>query len=84
MAASRKAKNSPYKLPNAFKRIPLFERGTLMEPEFEKNKVLEGATLQQWRRPVLRKLAISATEQNKVTGNEGGGVGKGDAGPGVS
>jgi len=52
-----------------------------MEPESEKNEVLEGATLKQWRRPVLRKLAISATEQNKQAGNEGGGVGKGDAGP---
>ena len=36
-----------------------------MEPEFEKNEVLEGATLKQWRRPVLRKLAISATEGSK-------------------
>jgi len=53
-----------------------------MNPEFEKNEVLEGATLKQWRRPVLRKLAISATEANKSpTGNEGGGQGKGDAGP---
>ena len=55
-----------------------------MEPEFEKNEVREGATLKQWRRPVLRKLAISATEQGKTTLNEGGGGGKGDAGPGVS
>jgi hypothetical protein len=56
-----------------------------MEPEFEKNEVLEGATLKQWRRPVLRKLAISATEAGKgATGNEGGGGGKGDAGPGPS
>ena len=55
-----------------------------MEPEFEKNKVLEGATLKQWRRPVLRKLAISATENSKATLNEGGGGGKGDSGPGTS
>jgi hypothetical protein len=55
-----------------------------MEPEFEKNEVLEGATLKQWRRPELRKLAISATEASKATLNEGGGGGKGDAGPGVS
>ena len=59
----------------------LLERATLMEPDFEKNEVPEGATLKQWRRPVLRKLAISATEQNKTVGNEGGAVGKGDAGP---
>jgi hypothetical protein len=54
-----------------------------MEPEFEKNEVREGATLQQWRRPVLRKLAISATEgrAGKFPGNEGAGAGKGDAGP---
>ena len=53
-----------------------------MEPEFEKNEVLEGATLKQWRRPVLRKLAISATEASKHNmHNEGGGGGKGDAGP---
>ena len=54
-----------------------------MEPEFEKNEVLEGATLKQWRRPVLRKLAISATEASgsKHVGNEGAGGGKGDAGP---
>ena len=53
-----------------------------MEPEFKKNEVLEGVTLKQWRRPVLRKLAISATEASKApTGNEGGGGGKGDAGP---
>ena len=52
-----------------------------MEPEFEKNEVREGATLKQWRRPVLRKLAIAATEGSKApTGNEGGGQGKGDAG----
>jgi hypothetical protein len=51
-----------------------------MEPEFEKNEVLEGVTLKQWRRPVLRKLAISATEGGKPgPGNEGGGQGKGDA-----
>jgi hypothetical protein len=51
-----------------------------MEPEFEKNEVLEGATLKQWRRPVLRKLAISATEGGKPgPGNEGAGHGKGDA-----
>ena len=53
-----------------------------MEPEFEKKEVLEGVTLKQWKRPVLRKLAISATEQNKgPTGNEGVGGGKGDTGP---
>ena len=52
-----------------------------MEPEFEKNEVLEGATLKQWRRPVLRKLAISATEGSKHVGNEGQGMGKGDSGP---
>jgi hypothetical protein len=61
----------------------LLERGILMEPEFEKNEVLEGATLKQWRRPVLRKLAISATEGSKThPGNEGTGVGKGDSGGG--
>jgi hypothetical protein len=78
-----KSKNSlPIGSLNAIKRIPLLERrGILMQPELEKNEVLEGATLKQWRRPVLRKLAISATEQNKTAGNEGGGVGKGDAGP---
>ena len=55
-----------------------------MEPEFEKNEVVEGATLKQWSRPVLRKLAISATEgmtHGKHVGNEGAGGGKGDAGP---
>jgi hypothetical protein len=58
------------------------EKGILMEPEFEKNEVPEGATLKQWKRPVLRKLAILATEAGKApTGNEGGGGGKGDAGP---
>jgi hypothetical protein len=50
-----------------------------MEPEFEKNEVREGATLKQWRRPVLRKLAISATEGSKGDFNEGVGVGKGDS-----
>jgi hypothetical protein len=55
-----------------------------MEPEAEKNEFREGATLKQWRRPVLRKLAISATENSKTSLNEGGGGGKGDAGPGVS
>ena len=65
------------------KRTPLLE-GILMEPEFEKDEVPEGATLKQWRRPVLRKLAISATENSKTSLNEGGGGGKGDAGPGVS
>jgi hypothetical protein len=54
-----------------------------MEPEFEK-EVREGATLKQWKRPELRKLAISATENSKAALNEGGGGGKGDAGPGVS
>jgi hypothetical protein len=53
-----------------------------MEPEFKKNEVLEGATLKQWRRPVLRKLAISATEATKNQNhNEGSGGGKGDTGP---
>jgi hypothetical protein len=55
-----------------------------MEPEVKKSEVLEGATLKQWRRPVLRKLAISATEAtgNKAGGfNEGQGGGKGDTGP---
>ena len=53
-----------------------------MEPEFEKNEVREGATLKQWRRPVLRKLAISATEAGKgINHNEGSGGGKGDTGP---
>ena len=56
-----------------------------MEPEFEKNEVLEGATLKQWRRPVLRKLAISATEgTGKSMQDEGGGQGKGDAGPPIA
>jgi hypothetical protein len=55
-----------------------------MEPELEKKEVLEGTTLKQWKRPELRKLAISATENGKTTLNEGGGGGKGDAGPGVS
>ena len=50
-----------------------------MEPEPEKNEVLEGATLKQWRRPVLRKLAISATEGAKGNFNEGTGQGKGDS-----
>jgi hypothetical protein len=53
-----------------------------MEPEFKKNEGLEEATLKQWRRPVLRKLAISATEGSKHAGNEGTGGGKGDSGPG--
>jgi hypothetical protein len=54
-----------------------------MEPEFEKNEVREGATLKQWRRPELRKLAISATEgTGKHSGNEGMGSGKGDSGGG--
>jgi hypothetical protein len=53
-----------------------------MEPEFEKNEVPNGATLKQWRRPVLRKLAISATEAGKgAHHNEGSGGGKGDTGP---
>jgi hypothetical protein len=53
-----------------------------MEPEFEKNEVRAGLALKEWKRPVLRKLAISATEGSKTpTGNEGGGGGKGDAGP---
>jgi hypothetical protein len=54
-----------------------------MEPEFEKNEVREGATRKQWGRPVLRKLAISATEgaPTKFAGDEGTGGGKGDAGP---
>ena len=47
-----------------------------MEPEFEKNEVREGATLKQWRRPELRKLAISATEGKKGRFNEGMGGGK--------
>jgi hypothetical protein len=59
-----------------------------MEPEFEKNEVLAGTTLKQWRRPVLRKLAISATENagnNKDNNfNEGMGGGKGDTGPQTS
>ena len=52
-----------------------------MEPEFEKREILKGGTLKQWTRPVLRKLAISATEASKAVTNEGGGQGKGDAGP---
>jgi hypothetical protein len=54
-----------------------------MEPDVEKNEVPEGVTLKQWRRPVLRKLAISATEgaAGKTQGNEGSGGGKGDSGP---
>ena len=53
-----------------------------MEPESAKNELLEGATLKQWRRPVLRKLAISATEASKHNmHNEGTGGGKGDTGP---
>ena len=63
---------------------PVAREGVLMEPEFEKKEVREEVTLKQWRRPVLRKLAISATEQGKTTLNEGGGGGKGDAGPGTS
>jgi hypothetical protein len=60
---------------------PVAREGVLMEPEFEKKEVLEGVTLKQWRRPVLRKLAISATEAGKSTpGNEGAGGGKGDSG----
>ena len=55
--------------------------GILMDPEFEKGEVLEGATLKQWKRPVLQKLAISATEGYKHEGNEGAGGGKGDSGP---
>ena len=56
-----------------------------MEPEFEKNEVLEGAALKQWRRPVLRKLEISATEgSGKSQLDEGGGQGKGDAGPPIA
>lgn len=57
-----------------------------MEPEdLKKNEVRKRAALKQWRRPELRKLAISATEAGKgLTGNEGGGGGKGDAGPGPS
>jgi len=60
---------------------PVAREGVLMEPEFEKNEVREGATLKQWRRPELRKLAISATEGSKSPQNEGVGVGKGDSGP---
>ena len=53
-----------------------------MEPDFEKKEVLEGAARQQWRRPELRKLAISATEgTGKSDFNEGQGGGKGDTGP---
>jgi hypothetical protein len=38
----------------------------------------------EWKRPELRKLPISATAgaPGKGTGNEGGGAGKGDEGPG--
>ena len=77
---SRKAKTASHRFPKAVKMIPLPERGILMEPEFEKSEVLEGATLKQWRRPVLRKLAISATEATKNQNhNEGSGGGKGDS-----
>jgi len=55
-----------------------------MEPKSEEKEVPEGAILKEWKRPVLRKLAISATEASKATLNEGGGGGKGDAGPGTS
>jgi hypothetical protein len=81
---AKSKKKPPHRPPNAVKRIPLPERGILMEPEFENNEVPEGATLKQWRRPVLRRLAISATEASKASLNEGGGGGKGDAGPGTS
>jgi len=44
------------------------------------NRGLESAP-KEWRRPELRKLPIAATAtQDKETGNEGGGEGKGDAG----
>ena len=59
---------------------PVAREGVLMEPEFEKNEVREGDTLKQWRRPELRKLAISATEGSKGPFNEGVGGGKGDSG----
>ena len=67
---------------NAVKSIPSRERGIPMEPESAKNELLVGAALKQWRRPVLRKLAISATEAGKGRNhNEGSGGGKGDTGP---
>ena len=37
------------------------------------------ARVKEWRPPVLRKLPIVATAQGKTGGNEGQGVGKGDA-----
>jgi hypothetical protein len=35
----------------------------------------------EWHAPVLNKLPIAATAGTKTQGNEGGGGGKGDAGP---
>jgi hypothetical protein len=50
-------------------------------PEVEKNMdPTTGRVQKEWRRPVLRKLAISATA-NKQKGNEGVGGGKGDNAP---
>ena len=42
MAASRKAKITSHRLPNADKMDPVAREGILMEPEFEKNEVLRG------------------------------------------
>jgi hypothetical protein len=55
-----------------------------MEPQSEKNmgEMSNEATPKEWRRPVLRKLPIAVTEgAGKITGNEGGGGGKGDSDP---
>jgi hypothetical protein len=41
--------------------------------------VASETTQKEWRTPELRKLPIAATAGNKGGGNEGVGVGKGDA-----
>jgi hypothetical protein len=42
------------------------------------------ASLKEWHSPVLKKLAIAATGNGNVQGNEGVGGGKGQAGLGAS
>ena len=55
-----------------------------MEPQSGKNmgEMSNEATPKEWRRPVVRKLRIAATEAGKShPGDEGSGGGKGDSGP---
>ena len=64
----------------AFSLIYMWE-APVAQPEVEKNAVpTTGRVEKEWRRPVLSKLAISATA-NKQKGNEGVGGGKGDNAP---